>query len=225
LEREGFAIGPGYDQGVIIKICGVKTPEIAEVAIGVGADWLGLVLVPKSPRHADDQAAKRVVETARGKVGLVGVLVSPTRAECEQAVERYGLAGLQIHGEVSLGTVAGLKIPVIRAINAGGPTRWIEDSWWRKGFVLIDAEPVEGELPGGTGRRVEEVRAANLARRVRLILAGGLTSENVAGAIEAVGPYGVDASSGLESSPGIKDAEKVGAFVAAARQASLVVWS
>jgi phosphoribosylanthranilate isomerase len=205
---------------VIVKVCGVRTPEIADAAIDAGADWLGLVLVPASPRHADDAAARAVVGAVRGRADLVGVMVDATAAECNQAAERYRLSAVQLHGTVAPSMVADAAVPVIRAINLPDSSAVYTDSWWADGTVLLDAAPAADGLPGGTGDRVDETVAAALARHRRVVLAGGLSAGNVAGAIAAVRPYGVDASSGLESAPGVKDAERVVAFVMAARSAS-----
>ncbi len=208
---------------MIVKVCGVRTPEVAEAAIEAGADWLGLVLVPTSPRHVDDGAARVVVNAVRGRADLVGVMVDATPAQCDQAAERYRLAAVQLHGDVAPSTAARCAVPVIRAINPEEYRRALTHEWWPDCMVLLDAAPAEaGGLPGGTGARVDEGVAAALARHRRVILAGGLSPENVAGAVAAVRPYGVDASSGLESAPGVKDAARVVAFVAAARSAFLL---
>jgi phosphoribosylanthranilate isomerase len=204
---------------MIVKVCGVRTPEIAEVAIAAGADWLGLVLEPASVRHADDVAARAVAAVARGHADLVGVMVDATPAACDEAAERYGLAAVQLHGDVPPSTAAEAAVPVIRAINVSDARAAYTDGWWPDCLILIDAAARDGELPGGTGSRVDETVAAVLARHRRLVLAGGLSADNVAGAVEVVRPYGVDASSGLESAPGVKDPARVAAFVHAARAA------
>lgn len=205
---------------MIVKVCGVRTPEIAEVAIEAGADWLGLVLVEESPRHADDAAARAVIGAVRGRAGLVGVMVAPSASECDEAARRYGLAAVQVHGAVPPSLAWEASVPVIRAINDRDPRAAYTNDWWPDCLVLVDSAPNgDGGLPGGTGRRVDETAAAALARHRPVILAGGLTAANVAAAIEAVRPRGVDASSGLESAPGVKDPTLVAAFVAAARDA------
>ncbi|MDQ6855680.1 MAG: phosphoribosylanthranilate isomerase, partial [Candidatus Dormibacteraeota bacterium] len=206
---------------VIIKVCGVRTPEIAEVAMDAGADWLGIVLVPDSPRYAEDAAARAVVDTVRGRVDLVGVMVDATPQECELAAQRYRLAAVQLHGQVPPWVAVSSSIPVIRAINVRDAASVLTDQWWPDCLVLLDAAPSAATgLPGGTGARVDEAVAAAVARHRPVILAGGLSAENVCGAIAAVHPYGVDASSGLESSVGVKDPQRVRAFVEAARSAA-----
>ncbi len=211
---------------MIVKVCGVRTPEIAEVAVAAGADWLGLVFVGASPRHADDAAARAVRHQVHGRAGLVGVMVAPSASACDEAAERYGLAAVQVHGEVPPSLAWESSVPIIRAINVHDPRAAFVDPWWPDGLVLLDsAPPGDGDLPGGTGRRVDEVAAAALAQHRAVILAGGLTPANVAAAVATVRPAGVDASSGLESAPGVKDPQLVAAFVAAARGAAPAVLS
>jgi phosphoribosylanthranilate isomerase len=205
---------------MIIKVCGVRTAQIAEVAIEAGADWLGLVLVPASPRHVDETVARPVIAAARGRAQLVGVMVSPTAADCDDAARRFRLDAVQVHGRADPSLANGCSVPVIRGINVHPGTAAYTDSWWPDCLLLLDAAPgSEGDLPGGTGARVDEETAAAVARHRPVILAGGLHADNVAAAIAAVRPRGVDASSGLESSPGVKDPERVGAYVRAARAA------
>jgi phosphoribosylanthranilate isomerase len=205
---------------VIVKVCGVRTPEIAEVAIDAGADWLGLVFEPRSPRHVDDSAARAVVDAVSGRIDLVGVMVSPSPSECDEVARRYRLAAVQVHGDATAALAVAASVPVIRAINVAENGDAFAESWWPDCLVLLDAAPGDaGDLPGGTGGRVDEAIAAALARHRRVILAGGLTPGNVAGAIDQVRPHGVDASSGLEVARGVKDAARVDAFVRAARAA------
>jgi phosphoribosylanthranilate isomerase len=209
---------------VIVKVCGVRTPAIAEVAVEAGADWLGLVLVGNSPRHVDDAAARAVGDQVRGRAGLVGVMVSPSVSDCDEAAERYGLAAVQVHGDAAVSLAWEASVPIIRGINVRDPRVAFVDGWWPDCPMLLDSAPQgDGDLPGGTGLRVDEVAATALARHRALILAGGLTPANVAAAIQRVRPHGVDASSGLESAPGVKEPGLVAAFVAAAREAAAAV--
>jgi phosphoribosylanthranilate isomerase len=206
---------------VIVKVCGVRSADVAEAAIDAGADWLGLVLVPGSPRHVDDDAARAVLDAVRGRADLVGVMVDATAEECESAAQRYRLAAVQVHGQLSPAVAAITSVTVIRAINVTDPHAAFTDDWWPDGLVLLDAAPTEATaLPGGTGQQVDDGVASAVARHRRMILAGGLSAANVGQAIAAVRPYGVDASSGLETSPGVKDPGRVRAYVVAARAAS-----
>lgn len=206
---------------MIVKVCGVTTAAVAEVAVEAGADWIGLVLVPASPRHAGDAEARAVRDALGDRAALVGVFVDADLAAIEEAVDRYRLAAVQLHGEVPVELSAQAPVPVIRALNVRDAEQAFTDGWWPDGVVLLDAAPSKpGALPGGTGERVDTAVAASLARHRRVVLAGGLGPDTVAGAIAAVRPHGVDASSGLEVSPGVKDPGLVAAYVGAARAAS-----
>jgi phosphoribosylanthranilate isomerase len=205
---------------VIVNVCGVRTAEVAEAAVDAGADLVGLVFVARSPRHVDDRAADAVREAVAGRADLVGVLVEPPAALCDHLAVRHRLAAVQVHGEVDPGLVAETAVPVIRALNARSAAHAYTDPWWPASLLLLDSAPDDpAALPGGTGRRLPAAWAAEVARHRPVILAGGLGPETVADAIAAVRPRGVDASSGLESAPGVKDPALVRAFVRTARAA------
>ena len=203
---------------MIVKVCGIRSAEIAEVARESGADWLGLVFEPRSPRFVDDAAAQAVRQAA-GDLDLVGVFVSPQPADCEEAATRYGLAAVQVHGDASPSFVEACAVPVIRGLNVRDPHSAFTTDWWPDGIVLLDGRPEPGELPGGTGNRVPLPIARDMARHRRVVLAGGLDATTVDEAVRFVQPYGVDASSGLESSRGTKDPARVRDYVIAARAA------
>jgi phosphoribosylanthranilate isomerase len=205
---------------VIVKVCGVRTAEVARAAVDEGADWIGLMFEPRSPRFADEPVAREVAAAVRRDADLVGVFVAPSVEECERAATRYGLAAVQVHGAVDPDFVVRCDLPVIRAVNAGSAHDAMTVQWWPDCLLLLDAQPDDGALPGGTGIRVADDWAAEVARHRDIILAGGLGPDNVAAAIAAVRPAGVDASSGLEVRPGIKDPDRVRRFVRNARAAS-----
>jgi phosphoribosylanthranilate isomerase len=206
---------------MIVKVCGVRTAAVAEAAVDAGADWIGLVFEPRSPRHTDDAAAAEVVEAVAGRADLIGVMVAPSAQRCDELAARWGLAAVQVHGEVDRRLVERCGVPVIRAINVGSAAAAFTFDWWPDGMVLLDSAPDDpGGLPGGTGMRLASPWAADVARHRAVILAGGLGPDNVAEAVAAVRPHGVDASSGLETAPGVKDVALVRAYVAAAREAA-----
>ena len=205
---------------MIIKVCGVRTPEVAEAAVAAGAHWIGLVFEAASPRHVDDRAADSVRLAVAGGADLIGVLVSPDAATCNRLADRYGLAAVQLHGVVDHSLVVDVEVPVIRAINVASAREAFTFQWWPDATVLVDAAADPGGLPGGTGRQLDLAMAAEVARHRRIVLAGGLSGSNVAAAIAAVQPWGVDASSGLERAPGEKDPALVTEFVRAARAAN-----
>lgn len=205
---------------MIVKVCGVRTPEVAEAAVEAGADWIGLVFEPRSPRHVDDARAQAVVEAVAGRAQLIGVLVAPPVELCERLCTRHRLDALQLHGDVAAGEVGLMPVAVIRGINIASAEAAFTLQWWPDGLVLLDSAPERAEaLPGGTGRRIDLETAATVQRHRPVILAGGLGPDTVAEAVRVVRPLGVDASSGLETAPGVKDVGLVRAYVRAARTA------
>ena len=205
---------------MIVKVCGVRTAEVAEAAVDACADLVGLVFAERSPRHVDDRAADAVREAVAGRADLVGVLVEPPAALCDHLARRHRLAAVQAHGAVDRMLPAQVSVPVIRALNVRSAAEAYTDGWWPASLLLLDAAPDDsGALPGGTGRRLPLEWAAEVARHRPTILAGGLGPDSVADAIVAVRPRGVDASSGLESAPGVKDPALVRAYVRTARAA------
>jgi phosphoribosylanthranilate isomerase len=205
---------------MIVKVCGVSTPEVATAAVEAGADWIGMVFVAGSPRNLDDAAAAEVTAAVAGGADLIGVLVGPSAQLCNELAERHRLAAVQVHGDVSGGFLADCEVPVIRGINIASEAEAYTIDWWPESLMLLDAAPEDaGALPGGTGRSLPLQWAAVTARHRPLILAGGLGPANVADAIAAVRPRGVDASSGLETAPGVKDVALVRAYVRSARAA------
>jgi len=205
---------------VIVKVCGVRTPEVAEVAIEAGADWIGLMFVPKSSRWADDAAALAVVDAVHARADLIGVFVEPSAAECDAAASRYRLAAVQVHGDFDANLVTACSVPVIPVFNVEDRVAASTIEWPPDTLVMLDGRPDRGALPGGTGHRVPLDWAAGIARHREILLAGGLGAEDVATAIATVRPAGVDASSRLERAPGEKDPELVRNFVLAARGAA-----
>jgi phosphoribosylanthranilate isomerase len=215
--------GGGRTRGtavVIVKVCGVRTPEIAEAAIDAGADWIGLMFVRASPRWVDDEAAVSLMRAVRNRVDLVGVFVEPAIAMCDEAASRYRLAAIQAHGRLDPTLVAGCSVPVIPVINVESRAAACTIDVAPDLMVMLDGLPDKGHLPGGTGHHVPLDWAADVARHRRVLLAGGLGPDDVAAAVAAVRPDGVDASSRLERHPGEKDPELVQAFVRAARSAA-----
>jgi phosphoribosylanthranilate isomerase len=205
---------------MIVKVCGVRTPEVVEAALDAGADWIGLMLVPASPRWVDDAAALEVMHAVRGRADLIGVFIEPSQATCDEAASRYRLAAVQVHGRLDPSLAGVCAVPVIPVVNVGSRAAACTIDWSPDVLVMLDGMPGAGSLPGGTGHRVPLDWAADVARHRRVILAGGLGSDDVAMAIATVRPEGVDASSRLERSPGEKDPDLVRQFVLAARLAA-----
>jgi phosphoribosylanthranilate isomerase len=205
---------------MIVKVCGVRTPDVAEAAVSAGADWIGLVFEPRSPRHASETEADAVREAVAGRAALVGVMVAPARDEAGALVRRHRLDALQLHGDVSADRLATSPVPVIRGLNVHDLHEVLDLEWPPDCLVLLDAAPANtAALPGGTGRQLDLDLAAAVAVHRDILLAGGLDPTNVGEAVRRVHPAGVDASTGLESAPGVKDPTLVRAYVEAARLA------
>jgi len=177
----------------LVKICGITRLEDAEAAVACGADALGFVFWPRSPRYVDPERARAIVEALPPFVTPVGVFVDQPAEEVNAVSSLARLGAVQLHGSESPDYTRSLERPVVKAIAV----------WPMNVVLLLDVhDPVRR---GGTGQTVDWAAAGEIARRRRTILAGGLTAENVADAIARVRPYGIDVSSGVERSPGIKD--------------------
>lgn len=195
-----------------IKICGLTRQADAERAAELGAEFVGFVLWPNSPRAASLDVVRSVTRALPNAVTPVGVFVDPSADEVFAARDA-GIRMAQIHGEIPVWGDPPLGMGVIRAVHLA-PHDGIEPNV-PDDFVLLDAQdPVKR---GGTGKTVDWTRAAAVARGRKIILAGGLTPENVRQAIAEVRPYGVDVASGVEECPGIKDHRLLRAFMLAAK--------
>ncbi len=197
-----------------IKICGIKTLNDALRAIDAGADMLGFNFYPKSVRYVEAGMCRDMMSVLRkyGQIKFVGVFVNASVAEIRATIETCGLSLAQLHGDETpelLDALAGKAFKAFRGIpaNVNGFARSEPPA------LLVDAA-VKGSY-GGTGITADWFAAAELAKRYPLLLAGGLTPENVADAVRRVRPWGVDVASGVEASPGEKDPGKMKAFVRA----------
>jgi phosphoribosylanthranilate isomerase len=188
---------------MIVKICGLTRVEDAVQAASLGATAIGLVFWPSSPRRVSVALARDIAGAVPASVLKVGVFVNASRGEIERTVVDVGLDVVQLHGDESSAFARALGIRFIKAIGLGPASDDTLFAGWDGATVLLDAhDPVRR---GGTGTPVDWDRAARLARRHELILAGGLTPATIAHAVRAVRPAGVDVSSGVELEPGIKD--------------------
>ena len=192
---------------MFVKICGLTTPEGVAAALEAGADAVGFVFAP-SVRRVTPAAAASLAAPVRGRALCVAVTLHPTSAEVEEILDVFAPDLLQN----DLADAAALS-PRARA-------RWLPVL--REGGALPEPLPsrvlYEGAV-SGTGRTADWAQARTVAERTQVLLAGGLNPDNVATAVRAVGPWGVDVSSGVESSPGLKSPAKIQQFVAAARAA------
>jgi phosphoribosylanthranilate isomerase len=210
-----------------IKICGIRTLHDALAAIDAGADMLGFNFYRKSVRYVDVGMCRSITSALRTRshARLVGVFVNSSVAEIRATMETCGLNLAQLHGDETPEMLDALNGKAFKAIRLSTDSetdlRTITDfAELRQGIapvLLIDAA-VKG-VYGGSGVTADWSAAAELTMKVPLLLAGGLTPENVGEAVRQVKPWGVDVASGVESRPGVKDEAKMRAFVQAVREA------
>jgi phosphoribosylanthranilate isomerase len=200
-----------------IKICGITRVEDALDAVRLGADAIGLVFYAPSPRAVTLEQAKTIVHGLPPFVTVVGLFVNEERATIERYLREVPIDLLQFHGDESAADCAGYSRPWIKAIRMreGIDLAEVERTYDQASALLLDS--YRAGVPGGTGQSFDWRRIpASLVSRI--ILAGGLDSENVAQAIQMVHPYAVDVSGGVERSKGIKDAMKIEAFIAGVKR-------
>jgi phosphoribosylanthranilate isomerase len=199
---------------MMIKVCGITRPEDAHAAASLEVNALGFVLWPQSPRAITLEAVRSLVATLPPFLVRVGVFVDPAPDEIERARDA-GIQVAQVHGTAP---VLPPGISLLQAAHLASDGEGLVPAVPGTSPVLVDA--VDPVRRGGTGRTVVWMRVRVVAGARPVVLAGGLTAENVAAAIREARPYGVDVSSGVERSPGVKDHDKLAAFVAAVRTAA-----
>ena len=203
---------------VKVKICGVTSVGDARAAVAAGADAVGLMFYARSPRYISMEVAREIAQTLPPPVLRVGVFVDPSPDDVFEAIQFCGLTLLQFHGAETDQFCQQFGIMTMKAFRVRNAESLTPLSSFGADAFLLDS--YVAEKPGGTGETFNWDLAVEAKRIGRpIFLAGGLTPENVAGAIRAVRPFGVDVSSGVEISPGRKDPEKIRAFIAAARGA------
>lgn len=203
--------GPGMRR-VRVKFCGMTRPDDARAAVALGADAIGLIFYPPSPRAVSVEQALAVLDAVGPLVSTVGVFVNPSASELAAVLTRMPLDMLQFHGEEDPALCAGAGRPWIKAVGMreGVDARAAARRYAGARGLLLDT--FSARKKGGTGHAFDwTLVPADLDRPV--ILAGGLDAANVAQAIAAVRPYAVDVNGGVESSPGVKDARKMEAFM------------
>lgn len=207
------------DAGIRVKICGITSEEDARAAAGLGADAIGFVFWPGSPRAVSAEHAREIASELPAGVDRVGVFVSPTVAEVERVASAVPLSAVQLHGDEEPAFVATLRWPVIKAVNPShGRADRVDQRWPERVMLLVDAH--DPARRGGTGRTADWAWAARLAARRPVILSGGLHAGNVGAAISRVRAYAVDVSSGVERAPGVKDFSRMHEFFNAVRLAA-----
>jgi len=208
-----------------IKICGISTPAALEAAIAARAAHIGLVFVPRSPRVVTPTQAAELSARAEGRIGRVGLFVDADDAALGDAVGAARLDALQLHGEETPERAAQLRarfgIPVWKALSVASErdVKRADAYVGAADFILFDAKTPKGTLPGGLGLSFDWSLVADWKGPVAWGLAGGLGPANVADAIRQTRTPLVDASSGLETAPGVKDESLIAAFCAAVHAA------
>ena len=210
---------------VRVKICGITNTEDARVAIDTGADMLGFIFYPPSPRYITLECAREIIRVTRQSSTVtrcVGVFVNEPLDHVRVVTETIGLDYVQLHGKETVETVAALAPRAFKSLqprDADDANVLVEKY---RGAIngnqpafIVDGQPQK--LPGGNGTRADWTIAHEIAREFPILLAGGLNAENVVDAIRFVQPWGVDVSSGVERAPGLKDHDKVRAFVKRAK--------
>jgi len=219
-----------------IKICGIRTPEAALAAVDAGADTIGLVFVPGSPREVSVEQAQVIVESLPAMVEPVALFANESAGRILSIAKQLNLRTVQLHGKESVEDVLALApLRVIKAVAFQPDTFQDTLAIWRSGpanvaAILVDAPPpAAAQVTGGHGQAFDwnslaQAREQGLfADLTPIVLAGGLKPENVEQAIRTVRPYAVDVSSGVESSRGVKDVQLIRAFCAAVRQADALM--
>ena len=200
---------------VFVKICGITNEDDALLAVAMGADAVGFVFAP-SPRQVSAQVVYDITRRLPPEILTVGVFKDDLPDRIFDIVSKSGVKAVQLHGHEPVSTVAALADNVrwiIKAVAAGSREARVANQFGTD-LILVDApEP-------GSGKKFDWVLTDQIPSGIRMILAGGLTPENVADAVRYVNPWGVDVSSGVESAPGKKDAIKLRRFVANARAAA-----
>ncbi len=208
---------------VQIKICGLSTPDTLATALAAGADLVGFVHYPRSPRHISPATAGLLAAAARGKAKVVSLLVDPDDALVADVIAQVRPDYLQLHGRETPERVRELAarwgVPVIKAIPVAAPADALAAEVYRgaAAFILFDAKPMAGELPGGNGIAFDWRAIEGESDKGPFMLSGGLNPANVAEAIRLTRTPMVDVSSGVESAPGVKDNLLIQRFIAAAR--------
>src|SRR5437899_1768278 len=203
---------------MLVKICGITRMDDAAAAVECGAGALGFVFWPGSPRFIDPYRARAIASTLPPFVTAVGVFVNQPLQHVNAVASLVRLGAVQLHGDETRDYAAAVSSPVIKAVPFAPAEDVRVGAWPASTTLLLDAhDPVKR---GGTGRTIDWTGAAAVAAQRRILLAGGLTPDNVREAVTQVRPFGIDVSSGVERTPGIKDHQRIRALFEALRTAT-----
>jgi phosphoribosylanthranilate isomerase len=209
---------------LLVKICGLKTPDTLDVALGAGADMVGFVFFPPSPRNLGIEAARALGEQVQGRAKKVALSVDATDSELDRVIEALKPDMLQLHGNETPERIVAVRsrfrLPVMKALPIEQKSDLAPVRSYEKvaDWILFDGRaPREATRPGGLGKTFDWGLLENLDLKIPFMLSGGLDAGNVAEALRNTRAPAVDVSSGVERAPGEKDAEKIRAFIRAAR--------
>jgi phosphoribosylanthranilate isomerase len=203
---------------LLVKICGITRAEDAAAAVAAGAAAIGFIFWPSSPRFIDPFRARKIAAALPPFVTAVGVFVNQPLDYVNAVARLARLGAVQLHGDETSDYAAAVTAPVVKALGIEAASDRQIDQWPVNTTLLLDVhDPVRR---GGTGRTIDWTRAATIAARRRVLLAGGLTADNVADAVARVRPFGIDVSSGVEHAPGIKDHQRLRALFEALHDTS-----
>ena len=213
---------------VVVKICGLSTPETLEATLAAGADMVGFVFFPKSPRHLTLDQARMLGAMVEERASKVALSVDATDAELAEIIKALAPDCLQLHGHETAERVLAIKqrfgVPVMKVLPVAEAIDLQAVPLYEKiaDRLLFDAKPPKkAVLPGGNGLSFDWALLAGLSVRLPYMLSGGLDPDNVAKALAMTGAWGVDVSSGVETAPGQKDPALIRRFIAAARSAAV----
>lgn len=211
---------------VSVKICGLRSPEALDVALDSGADLVGFVFFPPSPRNLDYEVARTLGQRVRGRAGKVALTVDASDGMLAEIIAALRPDMLQLHGTETPERVAAVRarfgLPVMKALPVGEPADLSPIPLYAKvaDRLVFDARPpLEATRPGGLGKPFDWHLLQNIDNSIPFMLSGGLDAGNVAEALSITRAPAVDVSSGVECAPGEKDLDKIRDFVRAARQA------
>jgi phosphoribosylanthranilate isomerase len=211
---------------LIVKICGLNSPDALDAALDAGADLTGFVFFEPSPRHLSFDQARALASRVKNRAGKVALTVDADDGALQRIVEALRPDILQLHGHETPGRVSDLKkrygLPVMKAlpVETKLDLKMVADYAGVADWLLFDARPPRAATrPGGLGKPFDWTLLQDIDSTTPFMLSGGLDAENVAEALAVTGAGGVDVSSGVERSPGVKDPEKIRSFVRLAREA------
>ena len=198
---------------MFVKVCGITREQDARVAVECGASAVGFIFWPTGKRYIDPDRAAAIVRTLPPFVTPVGVFVDESADHVNDVARRVGLGAVQLHGSEPVSMLYAVERPVVKAVSQVDAST--ATTWPGRVRLLVDAhDPVNH---GGTGRKADWHAAAQLAAVRPILLAGGITPENVVDAVTTVQPFGLDVSSGVEDAPGLKNPDKIRALFDALR--------